>query len=200
MPTRIDEKPADGLDAWLAPLADDPAGAVAFLGEVVDRVGGRRGRVLVLGGGSVADAMAGEGYAVTAAGPDRLAPGAAAESGPRYDVVYVPADALTRFSGQRGQLRLIRRLSRLLRPGGALVVQGPQPDPERWAADVWVAGVDRLRQTVLLTGAEEPARYVWPAELDLMAELAELALDSRWGGWYGEPVEPGGPVVSVFRS
>jgi hypothetical protein len=114
--------------------------------------------------------------------------------------VYVPADALTRFSVQREQLRLMRRLSRLLRPGGALVVQGQQPDPERWAADVWVAGVDSIRQTILLTGAKVPARYVWPAELDLMAELAELVLDSRWGGWYGEPVECGGPVVSVFRS
>ncbi|HEY2059900.1 MAG TPA: hypothetical protein VGH57_16145 [Amycolatopsis sp.] len=195
MPTRIDEKPADVLDAWLAPLADDPAGAVAFLAEVADRVARHGGRVLALGGGSVADAMAGEGYAVTAADLGHGLP-----TGLRYDVVYVPADALTRFSVQREQLRLMRRLSRLLRPGGALVVQGQQPDPERWAADVWVAGVDSIRQTILLTGAKVPARYVWPAELDLMAELADLALDSRWGGWYGEPVECGGPVVSVFRS
>jgi SAM-dependent methyltransferase len=204
MPTRIDEKPADVLDAWLAPLADDPAGAVAFLAEVADRVARHGGRVLALGGGSVADAMAGEGYAVTTAGLDSFLPGARSDrglpSGQCYDVVYVPADALTRFSVQREQLRLVRRLSRLLRPGGALVVQGLQPDPERWAADVWVAGVDSIRQTVLLTGAKVPARYVWPAELDLMAELADLALDSRWGGWYGEPVERGGPVVSVFRS
>jgi 2-polyprenyl-3-methyl-5-hydroxy-6-metoxy-1,4-benzoquinol methylase len=195
MPTRIDEKPADVLDAWLAPLADDPAGAVAFLAEVADRVARHGGRVLALGGGSVADAMAGEGYAVTTADLDHGLP-----TGLRYDVVYVPADALTRFSVQREQLRLVRHLSRLLRPGGALVVQGQQPDPERWVADVWVAGVDSVRQTVLLTGAKVPVRYVWPAELDLMAELADLALDSRWGGWYGEPVECGGPVVSVFRS
>ncbi|SEO46325.1 hypothetical protein [Amycolatopsis saalfeldensis] len=209
MPTRIDEKPADVLDAWLAPLADDPAGTVAFLAELTDRVA-RHGRVLALGGGSVADAMAGEGYAVTAADVESCLPvspagrgsraAAQLDRGVRYDVVYLPADALTRFSVQREQLRLVRRLSRLLRPGGALVVQGLQPDPERWAADVWVAGVDSIRQTVLLTGAKLPARYVWPAELDLMAELAELALDSRWGGWYGEPVQSGGPVVSVFRS
>jgi SAM-dependent methyltransferase len=30
-------------------------------------------------------------------------------------------------------------------------------------------------------------RYAWPHELDLMAELAGLALAERWGGWAGEP-------------
>jgi len=33
-----------------------------------------------------------------------------------------------------------------------------------------------------------------------MAELADLALDSRWGGWYGEPAACGEPVVSLYRS
>ena len=32
-----------------------------------------------------------------------------------------------------------------------------------------------------------PSRYVWPAELDLMAELAGLRLRDRWAGWSGEP-------------
>ncbi len=32
-----------------------------------------------------------------------------------------------------------------------------------------------------------PFRYAWPAELDLMAELAGLRLRDRWGGWAGEP-------------
>jgi hypothetical protein len=26
-------------------------------------------------------------------------------------------------------------------------------------------------------------RYVWPSEMDLMAELARLKLFERWGGW-----------------
>ena len=30
-------------------------------------------------------------------------------------------------------------------------------------------------------------RYVWPAELDLMARLAGLSLRQRWGGWKREP-------------
>ena len=32
-----------------------------------------------------------------------------------------------------------------------------------------------------------PFRYVWPAELDLMARLAGMSLRERWGGWKGEP-------------
>ena len=32
-----------------------------------------------------------------------------------------------------------------------------------------------------------PFRYVWPAELDLMAELAGLRLRDRWAGWDRRP-------------
>jgi hypothetical protein len=30
-------------------------------------------------------------------------------------------------------------------------------------------------------------RDAWPAELDLMAQLAGLTLRERWGGWNREP-------------
>jgi hypothetical protein len=32
-----------------------------------------------------------------------------------------------------------------------------------------------------------PHRYIWPAELDLMAQLAGMRLRERWGGWKREP-------------
>ena len=32
-----------------------------------------------------------------------------------------------------------------------------------------------------------PFRDVWPAELDLMAEVAGLVLSERWSGWEGQP-------------
>jgi hypothetical protein len=32
-----------------------------------------------------------------------------------------------------------------------------------------------------------PFRYVWPAELDLMARIAGMRLRERWGGWRREP-------------
>ena len=32
-----------------------------------------------------------------------------------------------------------------------------------------------------------PFRYVWPAELDLMARLAGMKLRERWAGWNRQP-------------
>jgi len=32
-----------------------------------------------------------------------------------------------------------------------------------------------------------PYRYVWPAELDLMARLAGLCLRERWADWSRQP-------------
>ena len=32
-----------------------------------------------------------------------------------------------------------------------------------------------------------PFRYVWPSELDLMAQLAGMTLRERWGDWSREP-------------
>ena len=32
-----------------------------------------------------------------------------------------------------------------------------------------------------------PFRYVWPAELDLMARIAGMTLRERWSGWNREP-------------
>ena len=32
-----------------------------------------------------------------------------------------------------------------------------------------------------------PFRYVWPAELDLMARIGGMTLRERWAGWKGEP-------------
>ncbi|HWH66825.1 MAG TPA: hypothetical protein VNS99_12020, partial [Gaiellales bacterium] len=36
-------------------------------------------------------------------------------------------------------------------------------------------------------GLSVPFRYVWPAELDLMARLAGMTLRERWSGWKREP-------------
>ena len=38
-----------------------------------------------------------------------------------------------------------------------------------------------------LEAASVPFRYVWPAELDLMARLAGMTLRHRWSDWNREP-------------
>ena len=53
---------------------------------------------------------------------------------------------------------------------------------------------DRVRT---LSGA---FRYVWPSELDLMAELAGMTLEDRWADWHRRPFTADCPShVSVFR-
>jgi hypothetical protein len=45
-----------------------------------------------------------------------------------------------------------------------------------------------------------PFRYVWPSELDLMAQLAGMELRARWGGWRKEPFTSESRThVSVWR-
>ena len=42
-------------------------------------------------------------------------------------------------------------------------------------------------------------RYAWPSELDLMARIAGLRLEHRWGGWRREPFTGLSPShVSVY--
>ena len=46
-----------------------------------------------------------------------------------------------------------------------------------------------------------PFRYTWPAELDLMAELAGMRLRGRWSGWKREPFTSDSPKhVSVWET
>jgi hypothetical protein len=45
-----------------------------------------------------------------------------------------------------------------------------------------------------------PFRYVWPAELDLMARLAGLTLRERWASWDREPfTSDSRDHISVWR-
>ena len=45
-----------------------------------------------------------------------------------------------------------------------------------------------------------PLRYVWPAELDLMANIAGLELEYRWDGWNREPyTRLSNSHISVWR-
>jgi hypothetical protein len=49
--------------------------------------------------------------------------------------------------------------------------------------------------------SRSPHRYVWPAELDLMAQLAGLALETRHADWTGsEFTAESTSHVSVYRT
>lgn len=45
-----------------------------------------------------------------------------------------------------------------------------------------------------------PYRYVWPAELDLMARIAGLVTEHRWCDWAGRPFgRDNDRLVGVYR-
>ena len=55
----------------------------------------------------------------------------------------------------------------------------------------------------VIDGRVEPSptemRYAWPSELDLMARLAGMRLEDRWGGWGREPFTALSPShVSIY--
>jgi hypothetical protein len=55
------------------------------------------------------------------------------------------------------------------------------------AIPVTIGGIATTRVDGRLECFSVPLRYVWPAELDLMAALAGLRLRDRWTDWKGEP-------------
>jgi SAM-dependent methyltransferase len=140
-----------------------------------------------------------------------------------FSLVYVVASTLYCLPSQGDQVRCLCSAAARLRPGGHLVVEGFVPDPGRFDRDqrvearrvavnqvrIDVAQHDRLTQTVvsqqviLTTGGirlqPTRVRYIWPAELDLMARLAGLILVGRYGDWQRGPFTSASPShVSIY--
>ncbi|WP_028049925.1 hypothetical protein [Cellulomonas sp. URHD0024] len=58
----------------------------------------------------------------------------------------------------------------------------------------------RFDDSTQATVFRSPHRYIWPAELDLMAQLAGLELERRDADWSGSPFTADSPShVSVYR-
>ncbi len=142
-----------------------------------------------------------------------------------FAVVLIAFNTLFAVPEQRLQVATLRNAARHLSPGGAVVVEAFVPDENRRTPPHHVAGAryrapdhvsftiqnhDAVAQRidsawVRITGGqtevlENTIRYAWPAEIDLMAQLADLLLDQRWGGWREEPFTASSrDHVSVYR-
>ena len=129
-----------------------------------------------------------------------------------FSLVYLVFNTIENVTTQAGQVAVFRNAAAHLRPGGCFLVECMIPDlrrlPEGERAVVFDAserhfGVDTYdvasqsltshHFTKRADGTWDygagPFRYVWPAELDLMAELAGLRLRERWGGWDRRPFD-----------
>lgn len=126
-----------------------------------------------------------------------------------FRLVYLVYNTIMNLTTQAGQVACFRNASAHLEPGGHFVIEVGVPDLRRlppgerfvvfdggethWGIDEYDVATQGLisHHFEVRDGRVEksagPFRYVWPAELDLMAEMAGLELRERWAGWKREP-------------
>ncbi|MET9317711.1 GNAT family N-acetyltransferase [Kribbella sp. NPDC003505] len=140
-----------------------------------------------------------------------------------FSLVYLVYNTISNLLTQEEQVECFRNAARHLSPGGRFVIELWVPElrrlPPGTPATVGVADpgyilldtYDVLKQHVVShhfhfgEGSDaqlfrSPHRYIWPAELDLMAQLAGFTLESRHADWTGSPFTATSPShVSVYR-
>ncbi|WP_117208891.1 class I SAM-dependent methyltransferase [Allorhizocola rhizosphaerae] len=145
-----------------------------------------------------------------------LAPG-------KFTLVYLVFNTISNLLTQSEQVECFRNAARHLVPGGRFVIELWVPElrklPPGQQAVVFTAApgyigldtYDVLRQHVVSHHfrfdesrqarlERTPHRYIWPAELDLMAQLAGFELESRHADWSGaEFTAESRSHVSVYR-
>ncbi len=126
-----------------------------------------------------------------------------------FSLVYLVFNTIMNLTTQGAQVTCFRNVAAHLEPGGCFVIEVGVPDlrrlppgqtavpfhvsATRWAFDIYDVATQAMSSNyVEITGERAdytsiPFRYVWPAELDLMAQLAGMRLRDRWAGWAGEP-------------
>ncbi len=126
-----------------------------------------------------------------------------------FALAYLVFNTISNLTTQAAQVACFRNVAAHLDPGGCFVIEVGIPELRRlppgetirafhvseshWGIDEYDVAVQGLtsHHLELVDGRVErlsvPFRYTWPAELDLMAELAGLALRDRWSGWRREP-------------
>ncbi len=126
-----------------------------------------------------------------------------------FSLAYLVFNTISNLTTQEAQVACFRNVAAHLDPGGCFVIEVGVPSLQRlppgetirafhlsetrWGIDEF----DVVRQGFtshhfeIVDGRLErhsvPFRYTWPAELDLMAQLAGMRLRERWSGWKREP-------------
>jgi SAM-dependent methyltransferase len=121
----------------------------------------------------------------------------------RFSTVYLVFNTISNLTTQAAQVACFRNAAAHLEPGGCFVIEVGVPalqrlppgeslvafriSETRWGIDeydVVTQGLTSHHLRIVDGKAERfsiPFRYVWPAELDLMAQLAGMNLKERWG-------------------
>jgi SAM-dependent methyltransferase len=127
-----------------------------------------------------------------------------------FKLVYLVWNAIMNVTTQREQVAVFANAAAHLEPGGCFVVEVVVPQlrrlPPGELARVFTLEPDHVGMETFddlvgqvtwshhwmavegrLVRHSAPYRYVWPSELDLMAQLAGLRLRDRWAGWSRAP-------------
>lgn len=129
--------------------------------------------------------------------------------GGAFSLAYVVFNTIVSLTTQEAQVACFRNVAAQLEPGGSFVVEVGVPPLRRlppgemalpfllshdlWGYDVVDVATQQMSSTYIeiRDGRREfssvPFRYVWPSELDLMAQLAGLRLRDRWQDWTRTP-------------
>ncbi|MFD8305883.1 class I SAM-dependent DNA methyltransferase [Streptomyces sp. NPDC059690] len=139
-----------------------------------------------------------------------------------FSVAYLVFNTIMNLTTQDAQVECFRNVARHLGPGACFVVEVMVPElrklppgqnavpfhigETKWAFDTYDLATQAMSSnyvTVVDGRAEHwsiPFRYVWPAELDLMARLAGMRLRDRWEDWTRTPFTGDSPRhVSVWE-
>jgi len=126
-----------------------------------------------------------------------------------FTLAYLVFNTINNLTTQAEQVACFRNAAAHLEPGGCFVIEVGVPQLQRLPPGETVHAVtvtpkhlgfdefDIANQGLIshhyrdVDGAFElisvPFRYVWPAELDLMAQLAGMTLRERWRNWQRAP-------------
>ncbi|MDQ3407317.1 MAG: class I SAM-dependent methyltransferase [Chloroflexota bacterium] len=126
-----------------------------------------------------------------------------------FSLAYLVFNTIMNLVTREAQVACFQNVAAHLEPGGCFVIEVGVPDLQRLPPGetrivfdhtddhVGIDEYDVVSQRLIShhfsrrEGRWEldsvPFRYVWPAELDLMAQLAGMRLRGRWAGWRREP-------------
>jgi len=142
----------------------------------------------------------------------------------KFSLIFVMFNTFFKLPTQDDQVRCFQKIAGRLDEGGAFVIEAFVPDLNRFDRSQRV-DCDKIEQNrVMMTASRhDPVRqcvdsqhlvvteegvklypicirYAWPAELNLMAQLAGMKLRERWGGWRKEPSTSSSTAhVSVYE-
>jgi SAM-dependent methyltransferase len=126
-----------------------------------------------------------------------------------FRLAYLVFNTIMNLTTQEAQVACFRNVAAHLEPGGCFVIEVGVPElrmlppgqnvvpfhvsPTYWAFDIYDVATQATSSNYITVdgGRGEyrsiPFRYVWPSELDLMAQLAGMRLRDRWEGWTRRP-------------